>query len=107
MSASSTDDPERDYAARVLAGTLATVPAAPEIKLVRLGVFSAGDRHRVIYDIRVDGEFIGTAVEWIGQSFAFCWGLTIPGVVVNFGFPSRETLEIAVQRFVAVGNVEG
>ena|SRR5689334_16735670 len=100
-------DIDTAFAARVLAGTLATIPAKPTVKLVQLGSFSAGDRHRIIYDVRVDSEYLGTAVEWIGQTFAFSWSLTIPGYCDGFGLPSRETLEICVQRFVAAGVIEG
>jgi hypothetical protein len=102
-----TYDPDTDFAARVLAGTLATVAAGPVVELDLLGSFTAADRSRLVYTVKVDGETIGSAVEWTGPCFVYSWGLTIPGHCIGFGFPSREALEIAVARFVAVGAVEG
>ena len=95
---------EADLAARSIA---ATVPAGPTITLHLLGVFSAGDRYRVLHDVRVDSEFLAVATEWVGDVFGeFRWSLAIPGED-PMAFRSRDALLIAARQFIAVGDLEG
>jgi hypothetical protein len=84
-----------------------TVPAAPTVTLHLLGIFSAGDRYRVLSDVRCDAELIGTATEWLGDCFGdFRWSLAIPGED-PMAFRSRDALLLAVRQFVRVGELEG
>src|SRR5690349_5433819 len=83
----------------------ATVPAGPTITLHLLGVFSAGDRHRVLHDVRVDGDLLAVATEWVGEVFGeFRWSLAIPGEDA-MAFRSRDALLLAVRQFIAIGEL--
>jgi hypothetical protein len=98
---------ERDLAARCLCA--ASVHAGPQVTMSITGTFSAGDRTRIVFDVRVDDEYLGCAVQWCGADYrgVFPWGLSIPGYCLNFGFASREALLLAVHRFLEIGAVEG
>jgi hypothetical protein len=95
---------ETDLAVRSIA---VTVPAGPTITLHLLGVFSAGDRYRVLSDVRVDGDLLAVCTEWVGDCFGgLRWTLAISGEE-PMAFKSRDALLIAVRQFIAVGDLEG
>jgi hypothetical protein len=75
------------------------------VEVLLVGVFCAGERHRVLYSILADGIEIGTAVHWTSKTM-WPWGLTLPsGCIVNFGFRSKQDLISAVHRFVKTGEI--
>ena len=86
-----------DIAERTLAAmTTVTAAGASRVTLNLLGTFSAGPRSRVIYDLKIDGDSLGSIVQWTGEHLLFDWGLTLTGVCSGFGFSSLEALLIAV-----------
>jgi hypothetical protein len=78
---------------------------AAKIEVMLVGVFCAGERHRVLYSILADGVEIGTAIHWTSKTH-WPWGLTLPaGCIVNFGFRNKGDLVAAVRRFVKTGGI--
>src|SRR5690242_21689046 len=94
---------ERTLAAMATAHTA----GASRVTLALLGTFAAGPRSRVIYDLKIDGDSLGSVLQWTGETLLFGWGLTLTGVCYGFGFPTLEALLIAVERWLATGRLEG
>jgi hypothetical protein len=86
-------------------GEIITEQTAQHIEVFLIGVFSAGERRRVLYTILADGIEIGSAVHWTSKT-VWPWSLTLPaGCIVNLGFRGKADLTAAVHRFVRTGEI--
>lgn len=86
-------------------GEIVTAHTEHHVEVFLIGVFSAGDRRRVLYTILADNVEIGTAVHWTSKVL-YPWGLTLPaGRIINLGFRNKADLVAAVERFVRIGEI--